>query len=62
MKLWLEGNQRCCDRETAIELGGSEYRNSSIKTILHFDEYISIRDNDEVCRRDTLVDEETDLD
>lgn len=57
MKLWLEGNQRCCDRETAIELGGSEYRNPDIKTILHFDEYISIRDNDEVCHRDTPKDE-----
>lgn len=57
MKLWLEGNQRCCDRETAIELGGSEYRNPDIKIILHFDEYISIRDNDEVCHRDTLVEE-----
>ncbi len=62
MKLWLEGNQRCCDRETAIELGGSEYRNPGIKTILHFDEYISIRDNDEVCHGDTLVEEENDLD
>ena len=58
MKLWLEGNQRCCYRETAIELGGSEYRNPDIKTILHFDEFISIRDNDEVCHRDTPVEKE----
>ena len=53
MKIWLEGNQRCCDRNTAIELGDSEFKDTSIKMIIHFDEYIKINDNDEECHRDT---------
>ena len=53
MNIWLDGNQRCCDRETAIELGGSEYKDISINTILHFDEYIKIVDNEKVCHDDT---------
>ncbi len=58
MNIWLEGNQRCCDRETAIELGGSEYKDTSIKTILHFDEYIRIVDNEKMCHGDTLGENE----
>ena len=55
MNMWLEGNRRYCDRETAIELGGDEYRNTGIHTILYFDEYITIVD--EVCHRDTQREE-----
>ena len=55
MNLWLENNKRYCDRETAIELGGDEYRNTGIHTILYFDEYITIVD--EVCHRDTQREE-----
>lgn len=49
MKLWInEKNQRCCDRATAIELGGQKYANTNIKILYHFDEYIWIVDGDEV--------------
>ena len=51
MNMWLERNRRYCDRQTAIELGGEEYRNTEIHTILYFDEYITIVD--EVCHGDT---------
>lgn len=51
MKIWLKDNRRYCDRQTAIELGGEEYKNKSIHTILYFDEYITIVD--EVCHGDT---------
>lgn len=31
MKLWIdENNQRCCDRSTAVELGGQKYANKKI--------------------------------
>lgn len=56
MRMWLEGNRRYCDRDTAIELGGREYENTDIHTILHFDEYITIVD--EVCHGDTLDEKE----
>lgn len=46
MKLWLEGNQRCCDRQTAIELGGEKYANKAVSLIYHFDEFILIVDAD----------------
>lgn len=55
MNMWLEGNRRYCDRQTAIELGGEEYRNTSIHTILYFDEYITIVDD--VCHDDTSENE-----
>ena len=47
MKLWLEGDQRCCDRATAVELGGQKYANTKIKYIYHFDEFILIVDEDQ---------------
>ena len=47
MKLWLEGNQRCCDRQTAIELGGEKYANKAVTLIYHFDEFILIVDSPE---------------
>ena len=46
MKLWLEGNQRCCDRLTAIELGGEKYANKAVSLIYHFDEFILIVDDE----------------
>ena len=47
MKLWIdEKNQRCCDRATAIELGGQKYANTNIKILYHFDEFIQIVDED----------------
>ena len=45
MNFKLINDKRYCDRQTAIELGGEEYRDTSIKTLLYFDEYITIDDN-----------------
>ena len=47
MKLWLEGNQRCCDRGTAVELGGEKYADKRVTLIYHFDEFIKIMDEQE---------------
>lgn len=46
MKMWMNGDQRCCDRQTAVELGGAKYANKKIKWIYHFDEFIQIVDAD----------------
>ena len=47
MKLWIdENNERCCDRATAIELGGQKYANKKITLLYHFDEFIRIVDKD----------------
>ena len=46
MKLWIEeNNQRCCDRSTAVELGGQKYANKKITLLYHFDEFIRIVDD-----------------
>lgn len=45
MKMWMNGDQRCCDRQTAVELGGAKYANKKIKWIYHFDEFIQIVDD-----------------
>ena len=48
MKMWIdENNQRCCDRSTAIELGGQKFSNMKITLIYHFDEFIQIVDEDD---------------
>ena len=47
MKLWIdENNERCCDRATAIELGGQKYANKKITLLYHFDEFIRIVDDE----------------
>ena len=47
MKLWIDENdQRCCDRSTAVELGGQKYANKKITLLYHFDEFIRIVDED----------------
>ena len=51
MKIWLDGYKRCCDRETAVELGGEAYLDTDKHTLTYFDEYITIID--EVCHDDT---------
>lgn len=48
MNMWLEGGQRYCDRQTAIELGGSKYKDTSIKTLYYLDEFIKIIDDNEI--------------
>ena len=46
MNLWIdEKNQRCCDRATAVELGGQKFANKDIKILYHFDEFITIVDD-----------------
>ena len=46
MKMWIdEKNQRCCDRATAVELGGQKFANKNIKILYHFDEFITIVDD-----------------
>ena len=48
MKLWIdERDWRCCDRATAIELGGQKFANKDIKILYHFDEFIQIVDEDD---------------
>ena len=47
MKLWIDENdQRCCDRSTAVELGGQKYANEKITLLYHFDEFIRIVDDE----------------
>ena len=47
MKLCIDENdQRCCDRSTAVELGGQKYANKKITLLYHFDEFIQIVDGD----------------
>ena len=47
MKLWIDENdQRCCDRSTAVELGGQKYANKKITLLYHFDEFIRIVDDE----------------
>ena len=58
MKLWIdETNQRCCDRSTAVELGGQKYANKKITLLYHFDEFIRIVDEDSDANEDECKDE-----
>ncbi len=60
MKLWIDENdQRCCDRATAIELGGQKFANKKITLIYHFDEFITIVDDADSKAEDLITDETT---
>lgn len=53
MNIWLKGNERCCDRNTAVNLCGKEYADKSRKTIYYFDEFITIVDDEEEIKKAT---------
>ena len=46
MNMWIDEKTdvRCCDRATAVELGGEKYANKDISILYHFDEFIQIVD------------------